>query len=269
MREVDDSARHYLRIHHCRHLFEAERLDESTTCASLLLEEASAQVHDWNHGNAVHDGHALLGEIALRRRDVDAAERHLSQAGETPGSPQLGSYGPKMTLARELLALGRRDAVRSYLEACRKFWRAGGDAIDPMIRFGQTSTLAAPELDEAEGLRRAEEARLSFNSHPKAKRQLDALPVEPAYARRVAWAGESSGLAEYCGLDPMPNFLAFMKAEAKRTSFTPEQRTFVAMLHGVPMRRTIERAQLLKCDARLVEMLRRRMESFGGGFGPE
>ncbi len=166
MRDVDANARHYLRIHLCRHLFEAEQLDESTACANLLLEEASAQADDWNHGNAVHDGHALLDEIALRRGDVDAAERHLSQAGETPGSPQLGSYGPKMTLARELLALGLKDAVRSYLEACRKFWRAGSDAIDPMIRFVETSTLAALELDEAEGLRRAEEARLSFNSHP-------------------------------------------------------------------------------------------------------
>ncbi len=37
-------------------------------------------------------------------------------------------------------------------------------------------------------------------------------------------------------------------------------------MHGVSMRRTIERALLLKCDERLVEMLRRRMVSFGGGF---
>lgn len=215
------------------------------------------------------EGLTIGGLSTHLSRGVRFPAGHLGKAGETPGSPQLGSYGPKMTLARELLALGRKDAVRSYLDACRKFWRAGSDAIDPMIRFVETSTLAALELDEEEALRRAEEARLSFNTHPKSKTPLDALPVEAAYAMKVAQGGESSALAEHCGLDPEPNFLAFMKAEAKRMSFTPDQRRFVAILHGVSVRRTLERARLLVCDGRLLDELRRRLASFGGGFEPE
>lgn len=54
----------------------------------------------------------------------------LRAAGETPGSPQLNSFGPNMTLAKDLLERGERDAVLAYFEACRVFWKMGGNSLD-------------------------------------------------------------------------------------------------------------------------------------------
>ena len=51
-------------------------------------------------------------------------------AGQTPGSPQLNSFGPNMSLAKELAEKGETDAVIQYFDQCRKFWRMGADKLD-------------------------------------------------------------------------------------------------------------------------------------------
>ena len=43
-------------------------------------------------------------------------------AGDTPGSPQLDSFGPNMLLAKELLEHGEREAVIEYFKRCGRFW---------------------------------------------------------------------------------------------------------------------------------------------------
>ena len=58
---------------------------------------------NWNYGNAIHDSHNILGRVALRRNDIDAAKKHLIKAGRTKGSPQLDTFGTSMVLAKELL----------------------------------------------------------------------------------------------------------------------------------------------------------------------
>ena len=35
---------------------------------------------------------------------------------------QLNSFGPNMTLAKELLEVGERDIVLQYVDLCRTFW---------------------------------------------------------------------------------------------------------------------------------------------------
>ncbi len=76
----------------------------------------------WNYGNIIHDANEILGRLALREGKVAEAKRHLLKAGQTPGSPQLNSYGPSMDLARELLEQGERNAVIEYLDLIGKFW---------------------------------------------------------------------------------------------------------------------------------------------------
>jgi hypothetical protein len=76
----------------------------------------------WNTGNALHYGNVLLGRIALIDGQVDDACVYLLRAGTTPGSPQLGDFGPDMTLADELLTRGRSEAVLEYLSMCDRFW---------------------------------------------------------------------------------------------------------------------------------------------------
>jgi TonB family protein len=77
----------------------------------------------WYSGNVIHDVHCWLGRIALRHDDTAGAVGHLKEAGKTPGSPQLNSFGPDFTLARELASAGERDAVIAYLEEVGRFWK--------------------------------------------------------------------------------------------------------------------------------------------------
>ena len=90
--------------------------------AKGLLELAGRYRDDWYYGNALHNGHEILGLVHMKRGDPVAAERELLKAGQTPGSPQLNSFGPNLTLAHDLLLEGRREAVLEYLELCRGFW---------------------------------------------------------------------------------------------------------------------------------------------------
>lgn len=99
--------------------------DAAEGYARELVELAELFPKDWNYGNAVHDGNAVLGRIALRRGSLDEAKRLLVEAGNTPGSPQLNSFGPNMSLALDLLNLGERDVVLEYLKSCRGFWSRG------------------------------------------------------------------------------------------------------------------------------------------------
>jgi len=85
---------------------------------------------DWNSGNNIHDGNAILGQVALLSDDVDEAKRRLLEAGKTHGSPQLGSFGPNMTLAKELLKRGEKETVLEYFDLCSEFWEMGGDRLE-------------------------------------------------------------------------------------------------------------------------------------------
>lgn len=97
--------------------------------ATELLQSAPQHKGDWNYGNAIFTGNTVLGRIALRRGDIAEAKQRLQAAGETPGSPQLGSFGPNMALAKELLEKGEREAVLSFFDACAKFWQMGGEEL--------------------------------------------------------------------------------------------------------------------------------------------
>jgi hypothetical protein len=98
--------------------------------ANELLRPGQPDAADWNYGNAIHDGHMVLGLVAVRHGDIPAARQHLLDAGKTPGSPVLGSFGPNMALAKELLEKGERDTVLEYFSECRRFWKMGQASLD-------------------------------------------------------------------------------------------------------------------------------------------
>jgi predicted Zn-dependent protease len=97
--------------------------------AKQLLKATDHLKPDWNTGNAIHHGNLILGRLALRAGDVEKAKQYLIAAGKTPGSPQLDSFGPNMTLAKELLEKGQRDVVLEYFQLCAKFWKDGNDTL--------------------------------------------------------------------------------------------------------------------------------------------
>jgi tetratricopeptide (TPR) repeat protein len=108
---------------------EAGEPEKAQQYASELLQSAPKFKNDWNYGNALHEGNIVLGRIAVQRGDIAGAKEHLLAAGETPGSPQLNSFGPNMTLAKELLEKGERETVLTYLQSCAKFWKMGADKL--------------------------------------------------------------------------------------------------------------------------------------------
>ena len=91
--------------------------------ANEVLTIAAKYQNDWNYGNAIHKGNLALGRLALREGKVDEAGKYLLLAGHTPGSPQLNTFGPNMSLAKELLERGERQKVLEYFELCAKFWK--------------------------------------------------------------------------------------------------------------------------------------------------
>jgi Flp pilus assembly protein TadD len=114
--------------------FEAGELESAVSYSRELLETAERRPDDWNYGNAIHDGHLVLGRIALQGGDVDEAKTRLLESGKTRGSPQLNSFGPSLLLAKELLEAGEKDAVLAYLEAIGKFWHLGTDRLEQCKR---------------------------------------------------------------------------------------------------------------------------------------
>ncbi len=89
----------------------------------------------WPHGerrlagDAIFKGNTILGRLALRTEDIERAKRHLLAAGRAAGSPVLGSFGPSMLLAQELLERGEKDVVLEFLELCSRFWSLGREPL--------------------------------------------------------------------------------------------------------------------------------------------
>lgn len=105
-------------------------LNKATAYAHESLDSSGLPKPLQKNGNGVHDGNMVLGLVALRGGDVLGAKQYLLKAGETTGSPVLGSFGPNMTLAKALLDAGERDVVVEYFAECRVFWKMGSKKLD-------------------------------------------------------------------------------------------------------------------------------------------
>lgn len=105
----------------------ANDLKKAKGYAEMMLSQNSP---GWNYGNNIHHANIVLGRIAIRSDHIQKAKEHLIKAGETPGSPQLNSFGPNMTLAKELLQKGEKEVVLKYFEFCLKFWKSGKERLD-------------------------------------------------------------------------------------------------------------------------------------------
>ncbi len=120
---------------------EAGALDKAASYANEMLRMAPQYRGDWNYGNAIHDGNMVLGLVALRQGSVENAKQYLLESARISGSPQLDSFGPDLTLAKELLQKGERDTVLEYFSLCRAFWKMGAAKLDAMteaVRSGGT-----------------------------------------------------------------------------------------------------------------------------------
>jgi hypothetical protein len=128
--DPDASSRFHRLDELAKQAFAAADLKKASLYANELRAAAPQHPKDWNYGNAILMGNTVLGRIALRQGQIKLAKEYLLKAGQTPGSPQLNSFGPNMSLAKELAEKGEKDAVVEYFDLCRKFWRMGTDKLD-------------------------------------------------------------------------------------------------------------------------------------------
>lgn len=102
--------------------FEIGSHEQAQRYAKELLDRANQYCSPWNYGQAIHDANMVLGRVALARGDIKLARKQLLRAGAAPPSPSLSTFGPNMSLARDLLVAGETDVVLEYLDLCRRFW---------------------------------------------------------------------------------------------------------------------------------------------------
>ena len=114
--------------------FVAGNIEEARNYAQELMTLLPKYKGDWNYGNAIQDANLVFGRIAVREGNIEAAKKYLIAAGKSPGSPQMDSFGPNMTLAKDLLEKGERDAVLEYFMLCRKFWKMDHGKLDQWIQ---------------------------------------------------------------------------------------------------------------------------------------
>lgn len=110
--------------------FSVDNYTAAKSYAIELLEAAQLYVDDWNYGNAIHDGNMVLGLIAVNDGDISLGADDLLKAGNTPGSPQIDSFGPNMALAKVLLENGESKTVLEYFKLCKKFWKLESGRLD-------------------------------------------------------------------------------------------------------------------------------------------
>lgn len=102
--------------------FDAGDLVKARNYADQLLAMAPQYPKDWNYGNAIYFGHMVLGRVELAQGNTVLAEQHLLASAQTPGSPQLNSFGPNTSLARDLLEKGDTAPVIQYFGLIQNFW---------------------------------------------------------------------------------------------------------------------------------------------------
>ena len=73
-------------------------------------------------GDASHQINIAKGWLELTNNNEEGAIHYLMKSTQTEGSPVLGSFGPDMTLIRELYKRGRKKAVLEYLDKIQTFW---------------------------------------------------------------------------------------------------------------------------------------------------
>jgi hypothetical protein len=125
-----DEQRFYALNDAAKQSFVLEKIDDASKYARDLMALIPKFQGNWNYGNAIQDANLVLGRIAVREGRIDEAKEFLLAAGGSPGSPQMNSFGPNMSLARDLLEKGEREVVLEYFELCRRFWRLHMGRLD-------------------------------------------------------------------------------------------------------------------------------------------
>lgn len=125
IRAAMDSGKEYLTLQELTRL----AVDAFEAGDTVRAQKYAQDLARHDDADAIHHGNLILGRLALKNGNVEEAKDRLLAAGKTPGSPVLASFGPNMTLARELLLKGEHEVVLQYFDECEKFWKMGGNKL--------------------------------------------------------------------------------------------------------------------------------------------
>lgn len=126
----DEQGKHMLLSQLITSAFEAGDVEQAKSWALATLNQGSNARTDLSLADSVHHAHIILGRIALLSGGLTEAREQLIEAGKTQGSPVLGSFGPNMLLAKELLERGERETVIQYFQECAGFWKLRGERLN-------------------------------------------------------------------------------------------------------------------------------------------
>ena len=106
-------------------------LEDATAFAQEMTSKLGDKFYGlWLDGDYVFTANMVFGQVAIRNQDVEAAKSYLMLSGQTTGSPTLNSFGPNMSLAKDLLDAGEGDAVLGFFDQCRSFWKLDYGSLD-------------------------------------------------------------------------------------------------------------------------------------------
>jgi len=142
----DEADKFYALDDAAKESFNSGKIEDARKYASELLALAPKYTSNWNYGNAIQDGNLVLGRIAVHEGKIEDAKQYLLAAGHSKGSPVMNSFGPNMSLAKDLLEKGERDTVLQYFELCRRFWKMDYGKLDDWsneVKAGQIPDFGA------------------------------------------------------------------------------------------------------------------------------
>ena len=115
--------------HAAKNAFNAGNTADAKKYAEELYQLTPQFKGDWNYGNAIQDANLVLDRLALAQGNLQEAQQRLLASADSNGSPQMNSFGPNMSLAKDLLAKGEKETVLTYFALCGKFWTMGTDRL--------------------------------------------------------------------------------------------------------------------------------------------
>jgi hypothetical protein len=106
------------------------KMDEAESKARELLSMAARNTNDPEYGDAIFFANLSIGHIMLRRGARRQAAGYLLAASDAPPTDNLRYVDIDMTLARQLVDWGEREAVARFLDRCAKFNNRGNDLAE-------------------------------------------------------------------------------------------------------------------------------------------
>jgi hypothetical protein len=114
--------------------FKFKKYDKAKNYAEELLVLSQKHKNEVIYGSAIYDSHVVLGRLALLDGKPEQAIYHLFEAAKTPGDAALASFGPDMSLAKDLLEKGYKEPVIEFLIRCKSFWEFDEGKVDRWVK---------------------------------------------------------------------------------------------------------------------------------------